>query len=120
MAESSRFLEITETPSTVVARFTDPKVLNDSNMETMAQELFRLGEGLAGRVLRLDFGKVEYLQSSVLGKLVTLKKRLGEGGRLVLCNVSPVVFKVFTITKLEKFFVMEPPVEAPPTGEPPA
>jgi anti-anti-sigma factor len=84
----------------------------------MAEQLFRLAAQLSGRDLRLDFANVEYLQSSVLGKLVTLQKTLSTAGsKLILCNINPVVYKAFTVTKLDSFFVIE---KSPLANEPEA
>lgn len=109
MPESSPpFLDIAEIDGAVVVRFVDHKVLNDHKMEIMAEALFALAAKLAGRTLRLDFGNVEYLQSSVLGKLVSLSKKVtAAGARLVLCNISTDVHKAFTVTSLDRLFTIE-------------
>ena len=45
------------------------------------------------------------MSSAALGKLITLHKKLGGlGGKLVLCGISPQIFEVFAITKLDKVF----------------
>jgi anti-anti-sigma factor len=114
-----KLLDVAEIDGATVVRFVDHKVLNDHKMEIMAEELFRLAATLVGHNLRLDFGNVEYLQSSVLGKLVMLQKALSAtGGKLTLCNINPVVYKVFTVTKLAKFFTIEPsPRDVEPGGD---
>ena len=102
------FLEVTEINDVIVVRFADRQVLNDHKMELMATELFALADTLGPRELRLDFGSVEYLQSSVLGKLITLSKKVSAGGgRLVLCNIHDDVYKAFTVTSLDKMFTIE-------------
>jgi anti-sigma B factor antagonist len=102
------FLEVTEINEAIVVRFVDRKVLNDHKMELMAKELFALADTLGTRELRLDFGNVEYLQSSALGKLVGLAKKIATaGGRLVLCNIHDDVYKAFTVTNLDKLFTIE-------------
>lgn len=59
------------------------------------------GEVAAGHLL-LDFTNVEFLSSIELGTLIGLHKRLrADGGRLTLFNLSPQVFEVFAITRLE-------------------
>ena len=73
-ASNLPFLEVTEINEAIVVRFVDRKVLNDHKMELMAKELFALADTLGTRELRLDFGNVEYLQSSALGKLIGLAK----------------------------------------------
>jgi anti-sigma B factor antagonist len=107
-APSSPFLDIAVNDHAVVVRFVDRKVLNDHKMELMAEELFELASKLGERELRLDFGNVEYLQSSVLGKLIALSKKVTVGGgHLILCNVSDDVYRAFTVTSLDKLFVIQ-------------
>ena len=108
MLTSCPGLEVVESSDAITARFMDRTILNDQKMDTTATELFRLADTLAGRELRLDFAKVEYVQSSVLGKLVHLhKKVIGDGNRLVLCCLNPAVFKVFAVTRLERIFIFD-------------
>ena len=108
MATSCPGLEVIESNESVTARFVDRTILNDQKMEVTGTELFRLSDTLAGRELRLDFGKVEYIQSSVLGKLVHLHKKVtGDGNRLVLCCLNPGVYKVFAVTRLERIFAFD-------------
>ena len=58
-----------------------------------------------GIQLCLNFGNVQYLSSTVLGKLITLNTRVNEdNGKLVLCAIRPQILEVFKITKLTKLF----------------
>jgi len=63
----------------------------------------------SGMRLVIDFSGVQYLASSVLGKLINLKKQLGVGGgRLRLQHVHPDLVEVFRITRLDRVFDLEP------------
>lgn len=107
-ATNHQFLEVAAINDAVVVRFADRKVLNDHKMELMAQELFDLADKLGPREMRLDFTKVEYLQSSVLGKLVTLSRKVqAGGGKLVLCGINDDVYKAFSVTSLDRMFTIE-------------
>jgi anti-anti-sigma factor len=76
----------------------------------MAQSINRLVDRLGSRELRLDFASVEYMQSSVLGKLVALAKKVASvGGRMVLCNINDDVYKAFSVTSLDRMFTIERP-----------
>jgi anti-anti-sigma factor len=56
--------------------------------------------GPAPRVV-LDFGLVRSLSSEVFRPLLSLRRHLQQlGGRLVLCNLSPVVAQAFQSTRL--------------------
>jgi anti-anti-sigma factor len=65
----------------------------------------------------LDLEHVEYLTSANFRPLLALRKKLKEvGGRMVLCNLSPVVVEIFQTTRLigsaSAFFEVEPDVDA--------
>ena len=107
-ASSHVHLDVVEGDRSITVRFTDYKVLNDDKLELMAQSISKIADRLAGRELRLDFASVEYMQSSVLGKLVALNKKVtSAGSRLVLCNINDDVFKAFAVTSLDRMFVIE-------------
>lgn len=55
--------------------------------------------------LLLNFSGVGFLSSSVLGKLITLNKRMkAKGGQLKLCEMKPEIYELFTLTNLTKIF----------------
>ena len=55
----------------------------------------------------LDFGGVQYINSSNLAKLLKLRKKmLSDGSGLVLCNIGTQVLGALMITGLEKLFVV--------------
>ena len=69
----------------------------------LASELESGTDHLAGNChLLLDFAHVEYLNSSELGTLINLHKKLrASGGRLTLFNLSADVYEVFAVTRLQ-------------------
>jgi anti-sigma B factor antagonist len=55
--------------------------------------------------LIIDLHDVEYMDSSGIGTLVELFRRVhGHGGELLLCGMCQRVRSVFEITKLDRFF----------------
>ncbi len=56
-----------------------------------------------GRVV-LDLSGVEFIDSSGLGAIVASMKQLGEGRRLDLAGLQPVVEKVFRLTRMDTVF----------------
>src|SRR4028118_2311219 len=63
-------------------------------------------EAILPRVRRadlvVDFLGVDYAGSAALGGMVRLQKLCRQhGGRLVLCNLSPMVFEVFRLSRLD-------------------
>ena len=100
-----RHLDVNEVDDVTVVRFRDRKIVEDINIQELAQEMFRLVEAdNRGRVL-LNFSSVEFLSSAALGKLITLEKKVkAHGGTLKLCNIRPEIYEVFAITKLNRVF----------------
>ncbi len=69
--------------------------------------------GLQQRHLILDFSDVNFLTSLGLALLLTLRKRLAEGGRrLALLNLQPQVYEVFSVTRLDTLFDVRQPEAA--------
>jgi len=55
--------------------------------------------------LVINLSEVSYMDSSGIGTLVEIFRRLnGFGGKLMLCGLSDRVYSVFEITRLNKFF----------------
>jgi len=98
-------LAVTQKGGVHVVSFLDRKILDESNIVEIANELFDLVEKSKGIRLCLNFANVQYLSSTVLGKLITLNTRVNEDtGKLVLCTIRPQILEVFKITKLTKLF----------------
>jgi anti-sigma B factor antagonist len=88
-----------------VVRFVDRKILDETNIQELGTELFKLVEVEKRKNLLLNFANVEFLSSAALGKLITLDKKVKtNGGRLKLSNIKPEIYEVFAITKLNKLF----------------
>ena len=65
-------------------------------LSILADELSELALEGSQPKLYLDFGKVHFLTSVVIGKLFSVDRRLREsGGRLVLFNLEPAVREMF-------------------------
>jgi anti-anti-sigma factor len=61
-----------------------------------------------GRHVRVDFRDTSYIDSSGLGVLVSLAKKLREqGGELRIANLSPDLTTLFELTKLDTLFRLE-------------
>lgn len=84
------------------------RVLNDEeNIEQLGQELFSLVEQANWLKLVLDLTNVEYLTSSVLGKLITLHRKLHRcQGKMVLFGLSEGVDAILRTSKLLTYFAV--------------
>ena len=107
----------------LVVSFVDKKMLDEmpnQNIEAIGEQLFSVMENLNNiplvqneggnitplkRTLILDFKDVERVESSALGKLITLNKMAkARDHKLILCNISEDIYENFQITRLNKLF----------------
>lgn len=83
----------------------DARILDETTVKVIAEELMRLVDNTYKIKLMIDFSNVEYLSSAVLGKLVAIHKKVAEGkGIMKLACIKPAIKEVFKITKLDKVF----------------
>jgi anti-sigma B factor antagonist len=100
---AERQLLVEQKGDVAVVRFTC-KVLDESVAHLVGQELYDLVAAGHRRVL-LDFANVEFLNSTVLGKLITLHKKLRSAdGELKLCSLQQQILDIFAITRLDRVF----------------
>jgi anti-sigma B factor antagonist len=103
-----RRLDIEEVGDVTVARFIDKKILDETNIQIIGNQLFGLVDEDRRDKIVLDFSNVEYLSSAALGKLITMDKKVKAAkGKLRLCSIRPDIYEVFAITKLNKLFVID-------------
>src|SRR5262249_8666465 len=107
MTQGNRRLDIEEVNDVTVARFTDKKILDESNIQIIGNQLFNLVDEDHRQKIVLDFTNVEYLSSAALGKLITMDKKVkAAGGKLRLCSIRSDIKEVFKITRLDKLFTI--------------
>ncbi|RME39442.1 MAG: anti-sigma factor antagonist [Planctomycetota bacterium] len=105
MAEKQPHLTYQERNGVTVVEFADRKILDELCIHEIQSELDDIVEGVRGIRLLLSFKNVEHLSSAALGVLIRLNKRVAEqGGTLKLSDISPPIYEVFKITRLNKLF----------------
>ncbi|RKY11239.1 MAG: anti-sigma factor antagonist [Planctomycetota bacterium] len=83
----------------------DEQILDESEVQALANSLMPLVEEADGINLVIDFGNVKFLTSAVLGLLIRASKKVYEsGGQLKLCSINPKIFEIFRITRLDRVF----------------
>jgi anti-anti-sigma factor len=88
--------------------FLDRKILDLNAIQELGDKLIAMVEQDRRTALVLDFQIVEYLSTAMIGNLVILDKKVKEkSGRLVLCNLTPVIKEVFAVTRLDQVFEIE-------------
>ena len=89
-----------------IVSFEQPSITDARVIETLGKELLVLVDQQARRQIILDFGRVKFLSSRMLGTLISLyKKSAAIKGRVILCGLAPELMEVFKITRMDK--VME-------------
>ncbi|HNQ23303.1 MAG TPA: STAS domain-containing protein [Phycisphaerae bacterium] len=105
MSEPRTAITVTEVGNATVVNFEDRKILEELSISRIGEELAALVSSHVKINLLLSFKNVEHLSSSALGMLITLNTQVKERqGVLKLSDISPQIFEVFKITRLNKLF----------------
>lgn len=96
-----------------VASFHKDQFTEEDNLEQFGNELFALVDHYQFRKVILNLSPVQYVTSSVLGKLITLHRKLGRNeGQLVLCEIHDDLGNVLSTSKLMTYFTTAKDVPA--------
>jgi anti-anti-sigma factor len=102
-----RVLDVEDEGDATIVRFVHGRIMDEAIIMAIGQQLFSLVE-LGRHNVRIDFTGVDLLASAMLGKLVSMQKRLqAVGGHLVLCNLDPALQEDLATSKLDKYFRIE-------------
>jgi anti-sigma B factor antagonist len=95
-----------ETIDNVLVIVIENKEANLSKAEQFKELMLQEIE-IGARKLIISFKNVEYLDSSFLGALVAvLKKLLPLNGKLVITELNEDILNLFTLTRLDKIFTL--------------
>jgi len=99
------YITVTETDGIVCAKFNAAHLSDDDNVEQLGRELFALVERFHFTKMALSLSNVEGLSSSILGKMITLHRKLHRAnGTLVICDINERVANVMKTTRLFDYF----------------
>ena len=103
-------LTFREIDDVVVVSFNQVKILDESVIRQIGQEFENLTlQAAAGRKLLLDFSRVGFMSSAMIGQIMRLHKQCKQDKiTLKLCNISPNIMEVFQITGLTKVLSIYP------------
>jgi anti-anti-sigma factor len=98
----SRYLTSRLEKGTLVLTVTEEQLRGDHLARALQRQLMEeVAEAGASPRIVLDLGKVRSLSSEVFRPLLSVRRHLQDaGGRLVLCNLAPVVAQAFQSTRL--------------------
>lgn len=99
-------LDLKDSGEVLVVNFNQTSILDQAVIDQIGQEFEHVALEASGeRKLLLNFAKVEYMSSAMLGKLIQLHRKCkADKIKLKLCNIAKNPLDVFKITKLDKLF----------------
>jgi anti-sigma B factor antagonist len=111
-AASATHFTCVEDAGAVIVTFVRQQLTDEDNIEQVGDALFALVEKDAHSRIILDLSQLDYITSSVLGKFITLHRRLHRlGGAVVLCAIQPNVRESLRASRLLDYFQTADSVE---------
>jgi len=100
-----RYLKVTEHDDILVVRFAVSRINDEENIEDLGHELFLLPDQYGFQKIVLNMAGVEYITSSVVGKMITLHRKLHRNrGKMVISDLTPGVQDVLDASRLLSYF----------------
>jgi|GEM_PF-1551122 len=94
-------------PRLALISFDTTTLVSYDEVQKTGEELFNLQQSEPTLHLMLVFKGVQGISSAMLGKLITLHRRVERAGqRLVLCEFEPQVAEMFTSSRLDDYFTI--------------
>jgi anti-sigma B factor antagonist len=111
--EHTSVMEIRTQDGVVVVQFNTATIDASEGFEKIAQELRQVVSEHKPPKMVVDFGRVVFFSSHMLGLLVDVWRRLKDcGGLLVISGINPTLNRVFRITNLDKVFMFYPDINS--------
>ena len=106
MGEAVDTLKIQHMDGVQIVGFTESKLIDAEIIQQVGDELLATVASVKeGDKIVLSFRDVHFMSSAMLGRLVMFYKKCQQADIPVkVCSVSPDIFEVFKITKLNKMF----------------
>lgn len=105
MADPKPVITVNYNSGVVVVTIDREKILEEKDIQTLEETINPIIAENDPLRMAVDFSKVEYLSSSVLGLLIRVNNTIKErGGNMCLCNISSRIYGIFKITRLDKVF----------------
>ena len=100
-----RYFEAAEQDGLVVVTFSVSHINDEENIEELGHELFALVDQYGFRKIALSMASVEYITSSVIGKIITLHRKLHRlNGHAIICDLTPGVTEILSASRLLSYF----------------
>jgi len=102
-------IQVSQADGVQVIRFTDRQLFDERTVREVADQILAAlpNDGAPIRLV-LDFTDVNLVSSTLLSKLILLQRRVStSGGKLRLCEMSPVIQQVFRTANLDRLFTID-------------
>jgi anti-sigma B factor antagonist len=100
-------LKVENVDDVIVVRFEDDQINSEDSVRRIGEQLNGLVESREGIKLLIDFSGVPFVSSSMLAKLVHLKKKsVATQGQVKLCCLAPYLRTVFEISHLDRLLAI--------------
>ncbi|MFW4198895.1 STAS domain-containing protein [Enterobacter sp. MGH 38] len=76
----------------------------DASVAAVFKEAIAREIGGDRKALIVDFSKIDFIDSSGLGALVSLLKMMNGKGEMMLCALNPGIRNMFTLTRMDRIF----------------
>lgn len=108
-----RLVRVAEQAGAMVVEVLRAQLLRSSGVEQVERDLHEVAEAHPGRMIVLDFARVEAISSEMIGALIVLQKQIvAERGRLRLCNLQASVLQTLALSRVDRAFEILPDVES--------
>ncbi len=99
-------LRVETIDNVVVLHLLDPRIFDEKVVREVGEQIqAALPAGSEPIRVILDFGQVEMISSTFLGKLILLLRRAEtSGGRLRVCELNPTIQSIFRVSNLDRLF----------------
>ncbi|MHC4789530.1 MAG: STAS domain-containing protein, partial [Planctomycetota bacterium] len=102
-------LKIHKQNDVAVVSFATSRILDQSNVQQLGEEFDELVDKFRLGKIVVNFSGVTYMSSAVMGKLVSLLKKVqAAGGQLRLCAIEESIYEIFEIMRFDKMFEICP------------
>jgi anti-sigma B factor antagonist len=107
--EHKGIMEIETRDDVIIIRFDTASIDAAEGLEKIGQDMRQLIGQRQSTKMVVDFTRVAFFSSSMLGLLVDVWRRLKDcGGIVVISGINPNLTRVFRITNLDKVFDFYP------------
>ncbi len=104
MSSDSKLI-VRDVDGTTVVSFGEEAILDTMTIQRIGDELDQLVDAQCRRNIILDFSAVRFLSSAALGVLLSMRKKSQAiDTEVMISGVRPELFKIFQVTRIDKFF----------------